>query len=176
MESGRDALLERIAELLDAAASGAPTFCTPLTPRAVAGSHGGPCRACVPAGAPPGFIDTGATNGVVCPLAPAPPLLGAGTSTATYGPDGMQPYHPRGGTLGRATWSVGHYGEVFEAAAPEAYLPRMVDQEYMLEDDPGSFLELGWEEEALEAGTFREPSGSLTNRTGDNDYKVPLIP
>ena len=27
MESGRDALLERVAELLDAAATGAPPFC-----------------------------------------------------------------------------------------------------------------------------------------------------
>ena len=73
----------------------------------------------------------------------------------------MPPYHPQGGALGRATWSMGYYGEVFEAAASEAYVPRMVDQEYMLEDDPGSFLEPGWEEEVLEAGTFREPSGSL---------------
>ena len=47
--------------------------------------------------------------------------------------------------LGRATWSVGHYGEVLEAAASEAYVPRMVDQEYVLEDDPGSFLEPDWE-------------------------------
>ena len=51
-------------------------------------------RARVPTGAPPGFIDTGATNGAVRPLAPAPPLLGAGTSAATYGLGGMQPYHP----------------------------------------------------------------------------------
>ena len=42
--------------------------------------------------------------------------------------------------IGRATWSVGHFGEVFEAAASEAYVPRMMDQEYTLEDDPGSFL------------------------------------
>ena len=44
---------------------------------------------------------------------------------------------------------MGHYGEVFGVTAPEAYVPRMMDQEYMLEDDPGSFLEPGWEEEAL---------------------------
>ena len=37
----------------------------------------------------------------------------------------------------------GALGEVFEAAASEAYVPRMVDQEYMLEDDPGLFLEPG---------------------------------
>ena len=38
---------------------------------------------------------------------------------------------------------AGHYGEVFEATASEAYVPRMVDQEYPMEDDPGSFLEPG---------------------------------
>mgnify|MGYP006961253016 CR=1 FL=1 len=70
MESGRDALLERVAELLDAAASGAPPFCSLLTPQAAAGSHGGPRRARVPTGAPPGFIDTGATNGAARLLAP----------------------------------------------------------------------------------------------------------
>ena len=105
---------------------------------------------------------------------PAPPPLGAGTSAATYGPGGMQPYHPRGGTLGRAKWNMGHYGEVFEVAVSEAYGPRMVDQEYMLEDNLGSFLEPGWEEEALEADTFQEPFGSLTNRASYNDYRVPV--
>ena len=70
---------------------------------------------------------------------------------------------------------MGHFGEVFGATASEAYVPHMVDQEYMLEDDPGLFLEPGWEVEALEAGTFQESSGSLTNRTGDNSYRVPLI-
>ena len=53
--------------------------------------------------------------------------MSAGTSAATYGLGGMQPYHPQGGTLGGATWSVGHYGEVFEATASKAYVPRMVD-------------------------------------------------
>ena len=79
--------------------------------------------------------------------------------------------------LGRATWSVGHNGEVFEAAASEAYVPRMVDQEYALEDDRGSFLELGWEEEALEAEAFQEPpehTVSLTNHASDDSYRVPL--
>jgi len=32
MESGRDALLERVAELLDAAATGAPPYCYQFTP------------------------------------------------------------------------------------------------------------------------------------------------
>ena len=73
---------------------------------------------------------------------------------------------------------MGHYGDVFEAAASEAYVPRMIDQEYALEDDPGSFLEPGWEEEALEAEAFQESPErvvSLTNHAGDDSYMVPLI-
>ena len=59
---------------------------------------------------------------------------------------------------------MGHYGEVFEVVALEAYVPRMVEREYALEDDPGSFLGPGWEEETPEAEPFQEPQGSLTNR------------
>ena len=81
----------------------------------------------------------------------------------------MPRYHPQDATLGRATWSVGHYGEVFGVTAPEAYVPRMVDRGYTLEEDHGSFLGSGWEEEAPEADLFQEPHGSLDN------YPVPLI-
>ena len=42
MESGRDTLLERVAELLDVAASGAPPFCYRLPPQATAGPRGEP--------------------------------------------------------------------------------------------------------------------------------------
>ena len=73
-------------------------------------------------------------------------------------------------------WSVGHYGEVFGVTAPEAYVPRMMDQEYTPEDDPGSFLRPGWEEVALGAEAFQEPPESPTNRAVDNRYMVPLIP
>ena len=71
---------------------------------------------------------------------------------------------------------MGHFGEVFGAAASEAYVPRMMDQEYTPEDDPGSFLGPGWEEEALGAEAFQEPPESPTNRAVDNRYRVPLIP
>ena len=65
--------------------------------------------------------------------------MSAGTSVAARGPSRVPPYHPQGG----ATRSVGHLGKVFGAAASEAYVPRMIDREYALEDDPSSFLELG---------------------------------
>ena len=95
---------------------------------------------------------------------------------SAYGPGRPPPYHPLDGALGQATWSVGHYGEVFEAATSEAYVPRMVDREYALEDNPSAFLGSGWEEETPEAEPFEEPQGSLTNRAGSSNYRVPLIP
>ena len=57
-ESGHDVLLERVAELLDAAASGAPPFCVQLPPQAPGGSHAGPIHARVPPGKTQGFINT----------------------------------------------------------------------------------------------------------------------
>ena len=45
----------------------------------------------------------------------------------------------------------------------EAYVPRMVYQEYMPEDGPCSFLEPGWEEEMLEVEAFHEPPRSLAD-------------
>ena len=63
----------------------------------------------------------------------------------------METYH---GALGPAAWSVGHFGGVSGTAAPEAYVPRMMDREYTPEDDPGLFLEPGWEEEMLEVEAF----------------------
>ena len=71
---------------------------------------------------------------------------------------------------------MGHYGEVFGVTAPEAYVPRMMDQEYTLEDDPGSFLRPGWKEEALGAEAFQEPPESPADHAVDNRYRVPLIP
>ena len=130
MESGRDALLERVAELLDAAASGAPPFCYQLPSQATPGSHGGPRRNHALSGAPRGFVNTSTAGGVGGSTAPMPPATSMGTSVTSHGPSGMPRYHPQDATLGRATWSVGHYGDVFGVTTPEAYVPRMMDQEY----------------------------------------------
>ena len=77
--------------------------------------------------------------------------------------------------MGGATWSVGHYGEVFGVTTPEAYVPRMMDREYRPEDDPGSFLEPGWEEEMLEVEAFQEPPRSLADPADEKNRRVPLI-
>ena len=58
----------------------------------------------------------------------------------------------------------------------EAYVFHMVDRGYMREEDHGSFLGSGWEEEVPEAELFQEPHGSLDNRASGSNYRVPLIP
>ena len=70
MESGRDALLERVAELLDAAASGALPFCYLLPSQAATGSHGEPGRNRMPSSVPGGFVDTSTAGGTGGPAAP----------------------------------------------------------------------------------------------------------
>ena len=176
MESGRDALLERVAELLDTTATGALPFCYQLTLQAAAGSHGRPRRTRVFPGAPGGLVDINMTHGGGRPAAPAPPQVGVGTSVAPHGPSEASRYHPQDATLRRAAWSAGHYGEVFGVTAPKAYVPRLMDQGYRPEDDPDSFLGPGWEEEALGAEAFQEPPDNPANHAVDNRYMVPLIP
>ena len=86
LESGRDALLERVAELLEAVASGALPFCYPLPSQAVTGTHGGPRRNHAPSGAHGGFVNTSAAGGAGGSIAPAPPATSMGTSAAFHGP------------------------------------------------------------------------------------------
>ena len=102
--------------------------------------------------------------------------MSMGTSVAPHGPSEASRCHPQDAALGRATWSVGHYGKVFGVIAPESYVPRMMNQEYTPGDDPGSFLEPGREEEALGAEAFEELPESPANHAIDNSYRVPLIP
>ena len=93
-----------------------------------------------------------------------------------YGPSGPPPYRPQDGASSRTAWRAEHYGEAFGVVTPEAYVPHMVDREYALEEDHGSFLGPGWGEETPEAELFQEPQESLDNRAGGSNYRVPLIP
>ena len=153
-ESGHDVLLERVAELLDAAASGAPAFCVQLPPQAPGGSHGGPIHAHAPSGVPQGFNNTSLAVSAGRQAAPALPLVSEGMHIAAYDPGEPTPYHPQDGASSQTACNVVHYGEAFGAVTPEAYVPHMVDREYALEEYHGSFLGPGWEEEAPEAELF----------------------
>ena len=80
------------------------------------------------------------------------------------------------GTSSEAAWHTGHYSEAFGAAAPEAYVPHMVDQGHAQEEDHGAFLCPGWGEETHEAELFQEPREGLVDCAGGSNYRVPLIP
>ena len=54
-------------------------------------------------------------------------------------------------------------------------MPRMMDQEYAPEDDPGSFIGEDWGEGALGAEAFQEPTENYNDRAGNDNYRVPLI-
>ena len=86
MESGRDALLERVAELLDAAASGAPPFCYRLSPQATAGPRGEPHHIRVPSTTPGGFINISTADGVGGSNSPMPPSTSTSASVAPMVP------------------------------------------------------------------------------------------
>ena len=80
------------------------------------------------------------------------------------------------GASSRTAWHTGHYSEAFGVAAPEEYVPHMMDQGHAQEDEHGSLLGPSWGDEAPEAELFQEPWESPVDRAGSNDYRVPLIP
>ena len=140
LEGGHDVLLGRVAELLGSAASGAPPFCTQLLPQAQGGQHEGPTCART---APSGFQGHSNANLALSawpPTAPPPPLTFEGGSTAAHGPAEPPRYHSQVGIVSRTAWHMGHYGEAFRAAAPEAYVPHMMDQGHAQEEDHGQLL------------------------------------
>ena len=93
-----------------------------------------------------------------------------------FGFGGPPRHHSQDDAPSQAAWHAGRYSEAHGAVALEAYVPRMVDQGCVLEEDHGSFLEPGWGKEMPEAELLREPQESLDNRTGGSNYRVPLIP
>ena len=93
MEIGRDALLERVAELLEAACRGTPPFCSMATPQVVAEVRARPRRAHAPPGASRGSGDTSTGNGAGRPSATA--SLPGGTSAD--GPPQGRARMPHGG-------------------------------------------------------------------------------
>ena len=95
MESSRDTLLERVAELLHAAASGAPPFCYRLPPQATAGARGEPHHIRAPSTMPGGFIHLSTAGGVGGSDSPMPPAAGAGASVAPTVPAGCRVVIPR---------------------------------------------------------------------------------
>src|SRR3954470_11358392 len=85
LEGGRDVLLERVAELLGFAASGAHPFCIQLPSQARGGTRRGPARVRRPQGYPTTSESVGA--GLTVALPPPPAREGEGLG-ATHGASG----------------------------------------------------------------------------------------
>src|SRR3954463_4961962 len=68
-----------------------------------------------------------------------------------------------------------HYSAAFGVAAPEEYVPRMMDQGHAHEGEQGSLLSPSWGDETPEAELFQEPRDGSAGHTGGDDYRVPLI-
>ena len=89
---------------------------------------------------------------------------------AAFGLGGPPRHHIQGDAPSQTAWHAGRYSEVHEAVAPEAYVPRMVDQGRELEEGHGSFLRPGWDKAAPEAELFQEPQESIDNRAYSGNY------
>ena len=61
-------------------------------------------------------------------------------------------------------------------AAPEEYVPHMMDQGRAHEDEQGSLLGPSWGDETPEAKLFHEPREGPVGYTRNSEYQVPLIP
>src|SRR4051812_44910783 len=173
LEGGRDVLLERVAELLGFAASGAHPFCVQLPPQVQGDARGGPARSRGPQGCSNTSESTGA--GLTVALPPPPARAGEGLGTA-HGASGQPRYHPVVGTSSNATWRTEHYSTTFGMAAPEEYVPQTMDQGHAHEGEQGSLLSPSWGDETPEAEPFQEPRDSPFGHAGGDDYRVPLIP
>ena len=163
MEGGCDVLLERVAELLSFAASGAHPFCTQLSSQAQGGPRGAPtCNRGLQ-----GYSNTSeaVSAGPAAALTPLP--ASEEGLVATHGPHEPPRYHPQVGTSSRAAWHAEPYGAAFGMTAPEEYVPHMMDQGHPRE---------GEQDEVPEAELSQEPRDGPTGHAGSDDYRVPLIP
>ena len=127
-------------------------------------------------GGPQGRSSANTSAGTGRQIAPALPQANEGMRAAAFGLSGPPRHHIQGDAPSQTAWHTGRYSEVHEVVAPEAYIPRMVDQGRELEEGHGSFLGPGWDEEAPEAELLQEPQESIDNRADSSNYRVPLIP
>ena len=79
------------------------------------------------------------------PAAALPPPLAIEEGLATTrGPGGPPRYHPQEGASSSTAWHAGRCGAAFGMAAPEEYVPHMMDQGRAHEDEQGSLLGASW--------------------------------
>ena len=152
LKGSHDVLLERVAELLGFAASGAHPFSTQLPSQAQGGPRGG--SAC--ARGLQGYSNASkAVSAGPAAALPSLPVREEEGLDATRGPSGQPRCHPTVGASGRTAWRAEHYSMAFGVVAPEEYVPLMMDQGHSHEGEPGSLLSPSWGDEALEAEPFQ---------------------
>ena len=87
----------------------------------------------------------------------------------------MPPRDYLGQTPGLVAHDMGHPGDGPGAAASDAYVPTMIDQEYTPREGLDSFPEPGWVVGTQAAGAFHEPPGSFTDPFNNNNRWVQPI-
>ena len=134
-------LLERVAELLGFAASGAHPFSTQLPSQAQGDPRGGPARA----RGLQGYSDASeAVSAGPAAALPPPSAREEEGLNATRGPSGRPRCHPAVGVTGGTVWHAGHHDVEFGMTAPEEYVPLMMDQGHPHESEQGSLLSPNW--------------------------------
>ena len=97
LEGGRDVLLERVAELLDAAASGTPPFCVQLPPQTQGGPYGSVMCAHATSGRLQGPFSVNTPADTGRQVAPASSQASEGVPTVAFGFGGPPRHHPQDG-------------------------------------------------------------------------------
>ena len=126
-EGGRDALLEWVAKLLDAAYRGAAPFCSLSTPCMVAEACARPQRTHAHHRALKGFDCNNTALAAAHPAATTVPPARAGPGGPLRGHTGASPRDHQGQAQVPEIQGVGHPREGPGVAAPDAYVALMMD-------------------------------------------------
>ena len=81
----------------------------------------------------------------------------------------MPPSGHQGQTPRLAAQGAGHLGSGSGEVIADAYVPRMVNLEYMLGEGPNTFLGRAWDDGTLEAGVPHESPEGSADPFSDND-------
>nr|XP_020187474.1 uncharacterized protein LOC109773188 [Aegilops tauschii subsp. strangulata] len=119
--------------------------------------------------------NTNIDHGVARPTTTAPPSGGTSTGSPPRGRAGMPPNGHQGQAPRLVAQGAGHPGDGSSGATADAYVPRMVNLEYMPGEGPNSFPEPGWAGGTPKAGVFHESPEGFADPFSDDDGGVQPI-